>query len=442
MADDPAVKRGKVTDLLPDAHNANRGTERGLALLENSLRKYGVGRGIVVDKNGRIIGGNKTVERLVDLGITDAILVQTDGNALVVTQRTDLDLDTDPAARELAWADNRVGQIDLDFDLDVLLVDLARDDLNLADLWRDDEIAQLVAEAGREAEGADDPGAQVDRAAELQATWGTARGQVWEIASKRTPGKAHRVMCGDSTDAGDVARLMGGEKANLIVTSPPYPGADMWGENEELPLDRISRLDELNRLLLLSAWNTVTDDGVVCWNIADVPFGNHGVVATTTTTTTACYEIGFLLRSIIIWDKGTPVLPPPAFMRRPAIAAIAHETILVLYRADWKPREKQCGIPDDDKQWLLKSVWPIATASAQVIGHKAPFPVELVRRCIVLWSIDADRVLDFCCGSGTTLVACEQTGRVGYGMEIAPEYVAVTLQRLSDMGLSPRLVDE
>src|SRR5689334_3265124 len=96
----------KLADLTPDDKNANRGTERGAALLENSLREYGAGRSILVDSKGKIIAGNKTVEQAGQIGLEDVIVVQTDGTKLVAVQRTDLDLDKDPRAKALAIADN------------------------------------------------------------------------------------------------------------------------------------------------------------------------------------------------------------------------------------------------------------------------------------------------------------------------------------------------
>lgn len=72
----------KLSDLIPDAKNANKGTPRGLKVLDDSLRENGVGRSILVDKHGTIIAGNKTVERCADVGIEDVIVVETDGTKL------------------------------------------------------------------------------------------------------------------------------------------------------------------------------------------------------------------------------------------------------------------------------------------------------------------------------------------------------------------------
>lgn len=118
------VKKRKTTDYQPDPANANTGTERGLRALDDSLAQYGAGRSILSDKNGYIVAGNKTLERAVDLGILDVIEVETDGHQLVVVRRTDLDLLSDQKARAMAYADNRVGQLDREWNLEQLLADV------------------------------------------------------------------------------------------------------------------------------------------------------------------------------------------------------------------------------------------------------------------------------------------------------------------------------
>ena len=114
----------KISDLTPDSQNANNGTERGASLLENSIQKYGTGRSILIDKNGKIIAGNKTAEKAGEIGLEDLVVVKTDGNKLVAVQRTDLDLDNDLQARELAYADNRASELDLDWNIDQIRMDL------------------------------------------------------------------------------------------------------------------------------------------------------------------------------------------------------------------------------------------------------------------------------------------------------------------------------
>ena len=138
------LKHVKASELTPDIRNANRGTERGRYALEASMRQYGAGRSILVDKHGRIIAGNKTLETAADVGLDDVIIVQTDGTQVVAVQRMDLDLAHDDNARMLAYADNRVGQLDLDFDPEVLAADLAAG-LDLSAFWQNLELDEIMA---------------------------------------------------------------------------------------------------------------------------------------------------------------------------------------------------------------------------------------------------------------------------------------------------------
>lgn len=125
-----------IQDLKLDDRNANRGTDRGQSLLAQSLTKLGAGRSIVCDRNGKVIGGNKTLEQAITLGL-DIVPVITRGDRLVVVIREDLDLDTDPKARSLALADNRIAELDLDWDEDQVLASL--NECELEDLWAEEE---------------------------------------------------------------------------------------------------------------------------------------------------------------------------------------------------------------------------------------------------------------------------------------------------------------
>jgi hypothetical protein len=137
------IIQAKIGDLTPDDRNANRGTERGNYMLERSLQKLGAGRSILLDKKGRVIAGNKTLAKFGEIGLEDVLIIQSDGKRLVAVQRTDVDLDS-PEGRELAISDNRVGQINLDFDDDIL--DAIHHEVDLGGWFNDDEISSWVEE--------------------------------------------------------------------------------------------------------------------------------------------------------------------------------------------------------------------------------------------------------------------------------------------------------
>ena len=132
----------KIEDLSLDDHNANLGSERGRYMLDNSLRQYGAGRSILVDKNGKIIAGNKTVEAASDIELDDIIVVETDGTKLVAVKRTDLDLDTDENARLLAYADNRTSEF-LNWSPDVIGFDIEQG-VDLSGMFQDFEIDNIL----------------------------------------------------------------------------------------------------------------------------------------------------------------------------------------------------------------------------------------------------------------------------------------------------------
>jgi len=136
-----------------DPSNANRGTERGEYMVEHSLRTYGAGRSVLVDKHGTLIAGNKTAMKAMELDIPIRI-IETDGRELIAVKRTDLDLDTDPAAKELGVIDNRASEVGLSWDPGVLAA-LQDEGADFSAMWFDYELAQTL---GQTPEG-DDPNA-------------------------------------------------------------------------------------------------------------------------------------------------------------------------------------------------------------------------------------------------------------------------------------------
>lgn len=109
-----------IEQLIPDNHNFNKGTQFGQHLIEKSIGDFGLGRSILIDKNDRIIAGNKTTENAVNAGFDKVIIVETTGNELVAVKRKDIDLDT-PRGRELALADNATGKANLEWDKDAIM---------------------------------------------------------------------------------------------------------------------------------------------------------------------------------------------------------------------------------------------------------------------------------------------------------------------------------
>lgn len=121
-----------IESLVPDNKNFNKGTQFGDHLMDESLRRFGLGRSILIDKNNRIIAGNKTAEKAADIGFTDVVVVEVDGNQLVAVKRKDIDLDS-AKGREFALADNATGKANLCFDTDLIMQEAEKFDFDPED---------------------------------------------------------------------------------------------------------------------------------------------------------------------------------------------------------------------------------------------------------------------------------------------------------------------
>lgn len=109
-----------IEDLVQDDLNFNKGTEFGDHLMDDSLRKFGLGRSILIDKNNRIISGNKTAQKAGELGFEKVLVVETDGNTLVAVKRNDVDLDS-TMGREFALADNATSKANISWDNEMIM---------------------------------------------------------------------------------------------------------------------------------------------------------------------------------------------------------------------------------------------------------------------------------------------------------------------------------
>lgn len=119
------IIEANVEVLIPDNKNFNKHTEYGMHILEESIRKFGLGRSILIDKNNRIIAGNGVVETASQIDLDKVLVVETMGNTLVAVKRTDIDLDS-AKGRELALADNATSKANLAWDEDVIMEQSAR----------------------------------------------------------------------------------------------------------------------------------------------------------------------------------------------------------------------------------------------------------------------------------------------------------------------------
>lgn len=250
----------------------------------------------------------------------------------------------------------------------------------------------------------------------LMATQPVHRGDVWRLG-------AHRLVCGDSTDAAVAAAAVEGATPLLMVTDPPY------GVNYD-PTWRASVIDKATgkKSEAVRAVGLVTNDDRADWRdtfrhfTGDIAYVWHGAL-NGTIVRTALEAVGFVPRSQIIWDKGRLILSRGHYHWR-------HEPCWYAVRkgrtAHWVGGRKQT------------TVWPIPHRRSET-GHAAQKPIECMRRPIENHTVAGDAVYDPFLGSGTTLVAAELTGRICRGVELEPSYVAMAIARWE--GLTGRVAE-
>ncbi len=375
----------KLYDLQSDKRNANKGSPRGDKMIEDSLRQYGAGRSILIDKHGKIIAGNKTVENAGQIGMDDVIVVQSDGTKLVAVQRTDLDLSTDRMAKELAIADNRSSQVSLDWDVDVLK-ELATE-IELDKFFSADELeAMWPTEANLLTDEDDVPPVPVEPVSKL--------GDLYTLGD-------HRLLCGDSTCITDVERLMDGKKADMVFTDPPY-GVNYTGgakKRESLANDQVGT--DIYGEALPNLIPAAADHAALYLWYADAHVA-------------AAAAAGYVIRAQVIWVKNNAQFVSSAHYHG------KHEPCFYAVRKGKKA------------QWFggntEVTVWPVDRANVNEF-HPTQKPVALAEHATMNSSKTGDIVLDLFGGSGSTLIACEKTGRRCYMMELSPAYTDVIVAR-------------
>lgn len=241
----------------------------------------------------------------------------------------------------------------------------------------------------------------------------------------------------------DILRIQEIDNVDLIVTSPPYD-IDIKYENYDDSIPYSEYL-EFTRSWLAQCYRLVRPDGRLCLNVPlDKNKGGQQSVCADITTTAK--QVGWKYHSTIVWNEqnisrrtawGSWLSASAPYVIAPV------EVILVLYKERWeKSRKGKSDTTRDEFLEWTNGVWNFSGESRSKIGHPAPFPVELPRRCIKLFSFVGDTVLDPFMGSGTTLVACLQTKRVGIGVEINRKYCDLALKRLQAHGIFQKRLEE
>ena len=219
---------------------------------------------------------------------------------------------------------------------------------------------------------------------------------------------------------------------DLIVTSPPYNVDIKYNSHD----DKLSYRDylEFSKRWLTRCYEWLKDDGRFCLNIP-LDKNKGGQQSVGADFTTIAKQIGFKYHSTIIWNEGNISRRTAwgSWMSASAPYVIAPvELIVVLYKKRWKKTSgsKKSDITREEFMEWTNGLWTFSGESKKKTGHPAPFPIELPKRCIKLFSFVGDTVLDPFMGSGTTLITSYKLNRIGIGIEIDKGYCKLAVDRL------------
>lgn len=331
---------------------------------------------IILDENNVILAGHTRYKALKKLGRIECECIVKEGL-------------TEEQKKKYRLLDNKTNELS-DWDFDLLSDEL--EGLDFGDLkldWGIEEVNELqeVVEDDYEIEMPKEPKAKL--------------GQIYQLGR-------HRLMCGDSTKQEDIDKLMNGIKVDMLLTDPPYNVAYQGGTKDKLTIKNDDmKSDEFKQFLVdaFTAANNVMKGGAVfyIWHSDSEGYNFRG----------ACFDVGWKVRQCLIWNKNSMVMGRQDYQWK-------HEPCLY----GWKDGASHLWVADRKQTTVLEFKKPTRNAE-----HPTMKPIQLFDYQIQNNTKVGDIVLDQFGGSGTTIMACEQNGRVGYVMEFDPKYVDVIIDR-------------
>ena len=383
------VKTLPINELKPADYNPRKDLKPGdpeYDKLKRSLAEFGYVEPVIYNHTtGRIVGGHQRVKVLADLGhdTVDCVVVELD----------------ETREKALNVALNKIsGEWDQD-KLALLIADLDASDFD-AELtgFNDEEIQSLIGSLD-ENEVADD---DFDLTKALEAAAFVEPGDVWTVGR-------HRLYCGDATNPDHVDTLMDGKRANLVLTDPPYNLA--FESSSGLKIHNDKQTDQAFYEFLLAAFTNMA---------AVLEKGGSAYVFHADTEglnfRKAFIDAGFKLSGCCIWVKDSLVLGRSPYQWQ-------HEPVLY----GWKPGAKHRWYADRKQTTVWRFDKPRRNSD-----HPTSKPLGLLAYPISNSTQANAIVLDTFAGSGSTLMACEQTDRIAYCMELDPKYASVILRRYAE----------
>ena len=377
-----------VAALLPYARNSRTHSDEQVAQIAASIREFGFTNPVLVDGDNGIVAGHGRVMAAQLLGLHHVPTINV--GWMTDTQRRAYIIADNKLALNAGWDDevlslemSELGE--LGFDLDLLG-------------FNEDEMEELLA---------DEPPAGLtddDAVPEVPVEPATGLGDVWLLGR-------HRVMCGDSTRLDAVERLMGGVLADQLITDPPYNVAYTGKTKDALKIQNDSMDDESFRQFLRDAFvaaDSVMKEGAVfyIWHANKESYNFQGAII----------DAGWVVRQHLVWKKQTLVMGQQDYHYK-------HEPCLY----GWKEGAGHLWATDRKQTTILEFDRPSRSTL-----HPTMKPVELIEYQVLNNTKGQDVVLDLFGGSGSTLIACEKTGRHTRLMELDPKYCDVIVNRWQD----------
>ena len=381
-----------IEKLVPYANNARTHSPEQIKKLRSSLREFGFINPVIIDRDYGVIAGHGRILAAQEEGLEKVPCVFADH--LTEAQKKAYIIADNRMAMDAGW-DEEMLRVEIEAlqaaDFDPLLTGF--DEKELADLFDSEEDKVKYDDF--------DLSAALEKAAFVE------RGDVWIVGR-------HRLMCGDATSAEDVARLMDGKKANLIVTDPPYGVS--FKSSSGLTIQNDSIKNEEFYSFLLSAFKNMADNlekgGAAYVFHADTEGLNFR---------RAFIDAGFHLAGCCIWVKDSLVLGRSDYQWQ-------HEPILYGFlqngKHPWYSDRKQT------------TIWNFAKPKRNA-NHPTSKPLDLLSYPIGNSSQPNAIVVDTFGGSGSTMMACEQANRICFMMELDEKYASVILRRAVENGIAP-----
>lgn len=377
-----------IDTLIPYARNSRTHTDEQVAQVAASIKEFGFLNPVIIAEDNTILAGHARVLAARKLGLEKVPCIKAESL-------------TEAQKRAYIIADNKLS-LNAGWDEDLLAVeisDLKGEDFDISLLgFGADELEKLYRNDTEANVKEDD----FDIDAELEKPAFTHEGDLWTIGR-------HRLLCADSTIAENLERLMQGSKANLTVTDPPY-NVDYSGVAGKIKNDNMG--DEEFYAFLLAAFNRMHENMAPDASIYVFHADTEGL-----NFRKAFDEAGFHLSGCCIWKKSRLMMGHSPYQWQ-------HEPCLF----GWLKGGKHCWYSDRKQT----TIWEFDKPTKNEL-HPTMKPIALITYCILNSSMSNTLVLDPFMGSGTTMIACEQTDRSCYGLELDPKYCDAIVNRYIEL---------